>query len=242
MKTHGNTKHGMDGTRTYRIWCGIKRRCDNPRTDSYPRYGGRGISYDPRWKQFPEFFADMGKAPEGLQIDRIDGDADYSKDNCRWVTPRENATNRKTNVFLNYNGERITVTELARRLGMKPITLETRLWRLGWSQDKAVSTPVQKWKRKVAVLAVAVAACAPIEQRPTEVRTQVVEVRVPIPTPCFTEAERPILPPPTPIDIDHATTDQLAAALAADDANEARYVREVDALFLLCTKSTGGTK
>lgn len=87
------------------------------------------------------------------------------------------------------------------------------------------------------------AACAPIEQRPPEVRTQVVEVPVPVPVPCFTEADRPILAPLTVVDIENATVDQLAKALAADDANEALYVKAVDALFLQCMKSTvGGTK
>lgn len=90
----------------------------------------------------------------------------------------------------------------------------------------------------VSIIALLVAACAPIEQRPPEQRTQVVEVKVPVPVPCFTEADRPVLAPLTLIDIDHATTDQLAAALAADDANEALYVKAVDSLFLLCMKKT----
>lgn len=94
----------------------------------------------------------------------------------------------------------------------------------------------------IAIITILLYGCAPIEQRPPEQRTQVVEVKVPVPVPCFTEAERPILPPPTPIDIDHATTDQLAAALAADDANEALFAKLVDALFVQCLKSTGGTK
>lgn len=93
-----------------------------------------------------------------------------------------------------------------------------------------------KWPVVVAVL---LAACAPVEVRPPEVRTQTVEVKVPVPVPCFTEAERPVLPKPTPINLDTATVDQMAAALAADNLADELFARAVDALFLKCSK--GGT-
>ncbi len=89
----------------------------------------------------------------------------------------------------------------------------------------------------------ALAGCAPLEQKaPIEVRAQTFETKVMIPVPCFTEADRPILPPPTPINLETATVDQMAAALAADDVNETLYRTAVDALFLQCLKTTGGTK
>lgn len=85
-------------------------------------------------------------------------------------------------------------------------------------------------------------ACAPLEpQRPPEVRAVTTEADKPIAAPCFTEAERPVLKPATPIDIDHATADQIGYALKADALNELNYTKEVDALFLKCLK-TGGTK
>lgn len=103
----------------------------------------------------------------------------------------------------------------------------------------------------IIVAAVLLASCAvpQVEQRPTEVRTQTVELRVPVPVPCFTEAERPVRAKPTPIDLNTATVDQLAAAIAADDLADDLYVRAVDSLFLLCmrriadgtaTQTTGG--
>lgn len=84
------------------------------------------------------------------------------------------------------------------------------------------------------------AGCAITPPAPPEVRTQVVEVKVPVPIPCFLEDERPILPPPSAIDIDNATVDQLGAALAADAEALDLYTKIVDALFLKCSK--GGTK
>jgi hypothetical protein len=92
------------------------------------------------------------------------------------------------------------------------------------------------------ILVFMVAACAPLEQRPPEVRTQTVEVKVQVPVPCFTEDQRPILPPPTAVDLATATADQLAAALAADDLAEQLFTKAVDALFVQCLKSTGGSK
>jgi hypothetical protein len=89
----------------------------------------------------------------------------------------------------------------------------------------------------ICIIALALAACAPIEQRPPpEPRIEYRTVEVDRPVPCFTEAERPVLPPPTVVDIDNATTDQLAAALAADLENERLFSAAVDALFIRCTK------
>lgn len=78
------------------------------------------------------------------------------------------------------------------------------------------------------------AACAPIETKPPEQRTQVVKAETPIAAPCFTEAERPVLAPPTPVDPETATTEQLAAAELADAEALRDYSRAVDALFIRC--------
>lgn len=87
-----------------------------------------------------------------------------------------------------------------------------------------------------AILSLALTACATVEQRPPEVRTQVISVSVPLPVPCFSEEERPRLPEPSPINIDTATVDQMAAALAADDIADQLFARAVDQLFILCMK------
>lgn len=87
--------HGMKGTTTWVIWMGIKARCLNPNNRAYKNYGGRGIKVCEKWYNFEGFFEDMGKRPQGLQIDRIDNDGPYSKENCRWVTPKVNSRNRR---------------------------------------------------------------------------------------------------------------------------------------------------
>lgn len=80
-----------------------------------------------------------------------------------------------------------------------------------------------------------IAACAPLQTLPPEVRTTTVQVQVPVPVPCFTEDQRPVLPTATPIDPETATTEQLAAAELADAIALADYAAQVDRLFIACS-------
>ena len=89
------TKHGLYGTRSYRTWAEMKKRCDNPKQVYYRHYGGRGISYQEDWADFRNFYRDMGDCPEGLELDRTDNNGNYEKDNCRWVTHKVNCNNRR---------------------------------------------------------------------------------------------------------------------------------------------------
>jgi hypothetical protein len=81
-----NTTHKQTGTKTYITWIGLLGRCENKNNAKYKNYGGRGITVCERWHKFENFYKDMGEKPEGLQIDRIDVNKGYYKDNCRWVT------------------------------------------------------------------------------------------------------------------------------------------------------------
>jgi hypothetical protein len=89
------TTHGMYATPSYASWHHMKARCNNKNHEFYHRYGGRGITYDPKWETFEGFYEDMGEKPgKGWDIDRIDNDGNYCKENCQWLTRSENAKKR----------------------------------------------------------------------------------------------------------------------------------------------------
>jgi len=79
---------------TYNTWYFMKQRCDNPQRSDYQYYGGRGITYDPRWADIENFLADMGPRPADLTLERRDNDLGYSKENCYWATRSTQALNR----------------------------------------------------------------------------------------------------------------------------------------------------
>lgn len=77
--------HGMTNTRPFRIWMGMKTRCDNTKVQEYPDYGGRGITYCDKWKTFEGFWEDMQEGySDHLTLDRVDTNGNYGKNNCSW--------------------------------------------------------------------------------------------------------------------------------------------------------------
>ena len=127
---------------TYRVWQNMKTRCSNKKVRSYKQYGNRGITVCSEWDSFKTFFDDMGERPEGLTLDRIDNSLGYSKINCKWSTPKEQALNtrniERADKF-SFNGETHTVREWAEIIGVKRKTLGMRLQRYGWSVEKALT-------------------------------------------------------------------------------------------------------
>jgi hypothetical protein len=106
----------------------MRLRVLNPNHEAYGRYGGRGVSICARWENFLNFLEDMGPRPEGKTLDRHpDKDGNYEPTNCRWATPKEQQNNLSSNRLVEYAGEVFTVSDLARKLGIKYETMYSRL-------------------------------------------------------------------------------------------------------------------
>ncbi len=130
-----NWKHGMYGTPTYKSWSEMKSRCDHPQR-STGHY--ENVTYCERWKDFANFFADMGERPNGTSLDRIDCNGNYEPSNCRWADIFTQENNRKNNVRYSLNGEYLTLTQIARKYGISRSNLANKIYLYKWDIEKAV--------------------------------------------------------------------------------------------------------
>lgn len=132
-------KHGLHGTRLYRIWNGIKNRT-TMYNNNYKNYNARGIRICTEWQEFEPFYnwAIKNGYQDNLTIDRIDVNKNYEPSNCRWATMKEQQNNKRNNVYLEHNGEIHTLTEWEEKLNMNKGTLKNRIKR-GWSVERALT-------------------------------------------------------------------------------------------------------
>ena len=142
---HGHVKNGKI-SKTYIIWDSMISRCINPNNISYKNYGGRGITICKSWSKFGNFLEDMDEVPKKHQIDRINNNGNYCKDNCKWSTRTEQGRNKRNNHLITYNGKTQCISAWAEEFGINRSTLMNRLSR-GWSIEKALTTPVGKYKK-----------------------------------------------------------------------------------------------
>lgn len=144
--------HGMYNSALHKKWADMKRRCTSPKTHGYKNYGGRGITICDEWLGeygFINFYnwAILNGFQEGLSLDRIDVNGNYEPSNCRWVTNDIQANNRRTNRFIEYNGDSHTISEWSKITGINKNTILTRL-RLGWGEEKVLNTKPNKYAVK----------------------------------------------------------------------------------------------
>lgn len=129
-------------TKLYKVWQAMKSRCTNPHDENYFRYGGRGIKVCEEWescfKVFFEWSLNNGYE-EGLTIDRINNDEGYSPANCRWTSRTIQQNNIRSNHLIEYNGEKHSISEWARIVGISQATLSHRILN-GWDVEKALFT------------------------------------------------------------------------------------------------------
>jgi len=106
----------------YRIWKIMLQRCK----DEYKgkrTYKSKGIKVCERWQDYSNFYADMGKRPDGYSLDRIDNNLGYFPENCRWANFKTQNRNRDNNIYGVYQGETKLVIEWAELFGINYVTL-----------------------------------------------------------------------------------------------------------------------
>lgn len=135
------TRHGFYYEPWYSSYKSMMERCYHPKCRQYEQYGGRGIKICEEWHNinaFAEWVKTSGYE-KGLSIDRINVNGDYCPENCRWATSKEQANNRRNNVFYEYKGESHTLAEWARITGINRYTLWSRINKQGWTIEMALS-------------------------------------------------------------------------------------------------------
>ncbi len=137
---HGAKKVGADPAlrRTFDIWAGMRKRCNNPKDRAYKWYGARGVTMSKEWDSFEQFVIDMGVAPDGLTIERLDVYKGYSKDNCKWVPLNRQAGNKTTTLWVTYEGVRWCLKYLCGHLGLPYMRTYKRYVTRGWPLGRAL--------------------------------------------------------------------------------------------------------
>ena len=141
-KKNPKWRHGFCGTKFYLVWKHIRSKIYNKSSKDYFYYGGRGIKTE--WNNFAKFKIDMFQSyKEGLTIERIDNNGNYTKENCRWATRAEQSRNTRRTRLITFNGKTQCLVDWAKELRIKRATLSNRLNYYNWSIEKALTTKVK---------------------------------------------------------------------------------------------------
>lgn len=132
----------MSHTKLHQVWLGMKDRCYCENDTEYKNYGGRGIRVCDDWlgkdgaKNFIEWSFKNGYI-EGLSIDRIDVNGNYSPDNCRWANTYVQANNRQNTLWVEYKEKRMSLKQLCDEVCINYHTVYNRI-RNGYSVKDAI--------------------------------------------------------------------------------------------------------
>ena len=128
------------------------KRCHRKTNHNYQSYGGRGIHVQEIWHRNGRGFIEYiettlgGKPTPQHTLDRIDNDRNYEEGNLRWASLLEQNNNKSNNHLLTHDGETLTVPQWGRKLGISQGSIKNRI-RLGWSDERILTTPVRSYKK-----------------------------------------------------------------------------------------------
>ena len=149
MKKNYVLKHGMSYSKIYSTWQRIKNRCYRENFPHYKSYGGRGIKVCDEWLDKENGFINFKNwafnngYKDGLSIDRINVNGNYEPSNCRWITMKEQASNKRTNIFYTINGKTMTQTQWCEYYNIPRTNIRRRI-SSGWSVLDAYTKPIRK--------------------------------------------------------------------------------------------------
>ena len=149
-----------DHKRLYEIWKGMCRRCHDPKRKDYAHYHGNHIYVCEEWRgtsdphdwtydgfvRFEQWALTHGYR-DGLTLDRVDNHQRYWPGNCRWITKKQQASNRSTNTRYTVDGKTRTIEEWSRIYGIPSYTICKRI-KAGWSPERAITTPSRVVKKR----------------------------------------------------------------------------------------------
>lgn len=133
----------------YDIWAKMIDRCYKPSNPSYKYYGAKGIKVCKRWlNSFENFKSDIGERPKGTTLDRINSKLNYSPDNCKWSTIKEQNNNKSDTRIITFNNKTMNMSAWAKEIGTSPATLHYRIVKLKMKIEMALTIPVSRSNRK----------------------------------------------------------------------------------------------
>jgi hypothetical protein len=125
----------------------MRARCLNAAHIAFHNYGARGITVCERWADYDLFVLDMGFAPDGHSLDRIDNTQGYFAGNCKWSTVKEQLNNQRRNVRLTFDGRTMTASQWADEVGIAAGTLLKRINKYGCSVERALTNKkLKEWR------------------------------------------------------------------------------------------------
>ena len=146
---NSKTTHGKSYSRAYNIWAMMRQRCTNPKAANYLNYGGRGITCCDEWRQFSQFYKDMGEPPSTKHtLDRVDNSKGYSPANCRWADVETQQNNRTNANNIQAFGQTLSVAQWARKTGLSRDMITHRIFVMGMPSEDALKAEKMSWVQR----------------------------------------------------------------------------------------------